>query len=273
MDYSSRRRTLRVVKLAEKMERGYITELFSSFQGEGPYAGKRQIFIRFAGCPLSCFYCDTTYAREPKPGFCTVLGSKRSPRSVKNPLTSTLVVNTVKELRTPDLHSISYTGGEPLLSHSFLKEIAKEARSMHLKNFIETNGYSASAFASIADYFDFASIDIKLRNHRAVAENDYDDLYRNAMDCIRISVDNGLETIVKVVVLKNTSVREIEAICSDLAEFNVKFVLQPVTALPDLQNAEIAPDIEELFELSETAGRFLQDVMVLPQVHKFMRII
>lgn len=257
------------------MEKGYITELFSSFQGEGPYAGKRQIFIRFAGCRLSCFYCDTAYAREPKPGFCTVFGSEASSnnKSIKNPLPSTLVIDFVKELITPDLHSISYTGGEPLLSpSSFVKEIAKEAKSMHLKNFIETSGYSASAFASIADYFDFASIDIKLRNHRAVAENDYDNLYRNAMDCIKISAEKGLETIVKVVVLKNTSVKEIETICSDLADFNVKFVLQPVTVPPDLQDADIVPNIEELFELSEIVGRFLQDIMVLPQVHKIMRI-
>ncbi len=256
------------------MEKGYITELFSSFQGEGPYAGRRQIFIRFAGCHLSCFYCDTAYARDPKPGFCTVFGSEASSknRSIENPLPSSLVIDIVKGLKTLDLHSISYTGGEPLLSASFVKEIAKEAKSMHLKNFIETNGYSASAFASIADYFDFASIDIKLRNHRAVAENEYDNLYRNAMDCIKISADKGLETIVKVVVLKNTSVKEIETICSDLADFNVKFVLQPVTVPPHLQHADVVPGVEELFALSETAGRFLQDVMVLPQVHKIMRI-
>ncbi|MBK5189925.1 MAG: 7-carboxy-7-deazaguanine synthase QueE, partial [Methanosarcinales archaeon] len=247
------------------MEKGYITELFSSFQGEGPYAGKRQIFIRFAGCRLSCFYCDTAYARDPKPGFCTVFGNEASSknRSIKNPLPSTLVIDFVKELITPDLHSISYTGGEPLLSASFLKEIAKEAKSMHLKNFIETNGYSASAFASIADYFDFASIDVKLSNHQAVAEKDYDNLYRNAMNCIKIAADKGLETIVKVVVLKNTSSEEIEKICSDLADFNdnVKFVLQPVNVPPDLQDADIVPNIEELFALSETAGLFLQDVM------------
>ena len=260
------------------MKKGYITELFSSFQGEGPYAGRRQIFIRFAGCTLSCFYCDTSYARDPKPGFCTVFGNEASSkkRVIENPLPSTLVIDFVRELITPDLHSISYTGGEPLLSASFVKEIAIEAKSMHLKNFIETNGYSANAFASIADYFDFASIDIKLRNHRAVQEKDYGGLYSNAIECIKIAADKGLETIVKVVVLKNTSVKEIETICSDLADFNskVKFVLQPVTVPQQLQlqSADLVPRIEELFELSETAGRFLQDVMVLPQVHKIMRI-
>ncbi|HML25965.1 MAG TPA: 7-carboxy-7-deazaguanine synthase QueE, partial [Methanomethylovorans sp.] len=27
-----------------------ITEIFCSVQGEGPYVGNRQLFLRFAGC-------------------------------------------------------------------------------------------------------------------------------------------------------------------------------------------------------------------------------
>ncbi len=252
------------------MKKGYISEIFSSLQGEGPYAGRRQIFIRFAGCPLSCFYCDTPYARDQTLGTCTVFGNDE--RSVENPMPAHLVIEFVKELRTPDLHSISYTGGEPLLSPSFVEEIAKEAKNMHLRNFIETNGYSAKAFASIADYFDYASIDIKLRNHGAVEEKDYERLYSNAVGCIKISVDRGIETIVKVVVIKNTAVEEIEEICRDLADLNIKFVLQPVTAPPSLQSADIVPGVKELFALSETAGLFLHHVMVIPQLHKFLRI-
>lgn len=252
------------------MTKGYITEIFSSFQGEGAYAGRRQIFIRFAGCPLSCFYCDTAYARDPTPGFCTAL--KKKPGTKRNPVSTSEVMDYVKELLTPDLHSVSYTGGEPLFSAAFVKEIAAEATRMQLKNFIETNGYSAEAFASVADFFDFASIDIKLKNHRAVAEKDYDSLYSNAVECVRIAIDRGIETIVKVVVIKNTAVEEIEEICRDLADLNIKFVLQPVTAPPDMQSADVVPGIKELFALSETAGLFLRHVMVIPQLHKFMRI-
>jgi 7-carboxy-7-deazaguanine synthase len=256
------------------MEEGFINEIFSSFQGEGPYAGRRQIFIRFAGCPLSCFYCDTVYARDPKPNLCTAFGSEAASEKqiIKNPMSSHRVIDAVKKLFTPDLHSISYTGGEPLVSSSFVREIAGEAQSAHLKNFIETNGCSARAFAAIADYFDFASIDIKLRGHQAVAERDYENLYRNTIDCIRIAVDRGIEAIVKVIVLKSTSVTEIETICSDISDCNVVLVLQPVTVPQNQQRLDIVPAIKELFELSETAGRFLQDVMVLPQVHKFMHI-
>jgi 7-carboxy-7-deazaguanine synthase len=251
------------------MKTGYITELFSSFQGEGPYAGRRQIFIRFAGCPFSCFYCDTPSARYPKPKFCTVFGNAFKKRFFENPMSLSLVLELLPELRTPDLHSISYTGGEPLFSATFVKEIAKEAKDMHLKNYMETNGYSARAFASIADYFDFASIDIKLRGHQA--STNYDEQYKNELECIRISADRGLETIVKVVVVKDTAIEEIEDICRDIADFNIKFVLQPVT--DDRAQRDIVPSIKELFALSETAGTFLPDVMVIPQVHKILRIL
>jgi len=109
------------------MKSGYITELFSSFQGEGPYVGRRQIFIRFAGCPFSCFYCDTQSAKEPKPSLCTVFGNVEKninnsfgkaflskKRFIENPMSLRLVLELLTELRTPDLHSVSYTGGEPL---------------------------------------------------------------------------------------------------------------------------------------------------------------
>ncbi|MEA3487644.1 MAG: 7-carboxy-7-deazaguanine synthase QueE [Euryarchaeota archaeon] len=260
------------------MKSGYITEMFSSFQGEGAYTGRRQIFIRFAGCPLSCFYCDTSYARDSRPDFCTVLDetdfddtSPRKPRVIENPVTAQHVIELVETLKTPDVHSICYTGGEPLLSTAFVKEIAQEAKKRHMNNFIETSGCSASAFASLAEYFAFAAIDIKLRHHRAVGDSNYERLYENELGCVKSSVDRGIDTIVKVVVLKGTSVDEIEAICRDLTGFDLKFVLQPVSAPRNLP--EVAPGIKELFTLSEVAGRFLQDVMVIPQVHKFMGIL
>ncbi|RCV64666.1 Organic radical activating enzyme [Methanophagales archaeon] len=261
------------------MKSGYITELFSSFQGEGPYVGRRQIFIRFAGCPYSCFYCDTQSAKESKPSLCTVFGNAGNNNSFgkaflskkrffENPMSSHFVLELLTKLRTPDLHSVSYTGGEPLFSAAFVKEIAKGAREMHLKNYIETNGYSARAFAFIADHFDFASIDIKLKRHQA--STDYDKQYKNELECIKISASRGLETIVKVVVIKGTAIEEIEEICKDLVGLNIKFVLQPVAG--DSAQRDIVPGMKELFAISEFAGAFLPDVMVIPQVHKMLCI-
>lgn len=248
-----------------------IIELFSSFQGEGQYVGIRQIFIRFAGCSLSCFYCDTAYARASHPKFCTVFDNTGRKKIIENPIPADHVLDLVEELHTPDVHSICYTGGEPLLSSAFVKEIAMKAKRRHFKNFIETSGCSTNAFASLAEYFEFASIDMKLRTHQAVREKDYERLYEQELDCVRIAVDRGIETIVKVVVLKQTSAEEIEKICRDLSGLDIKFVLQPVTAPRHL--LEVAPGSKELFTLSAVAGRFLPDVMVIPQVHKVLGIL
>jgi len=39
-----------------------INEIFYSIQGEAKNTGKPTIFIRTAGCPYRCTYCDTEYA-------------------------------------------------------------------------------------------------------------------------------------------------------------------------------------------------------------------
>lgn len=41
-----------------------INEFFYSLQGEGRLAGTPSVFIRLAGCPLRCRWCDTAYARD-----------------------------------------------------------------------------------------------------------------------------------------------------------------------------------------------------------------
>ncbi|MFA5784449.1 MAG: 7-carboxy-7-deazaguanine synthase QueE [Phycisphaerae bacterium] len=41
-----------------------VNEIFYSIQGEGFLAGVPSVFIRLAGCPLSCNYCDTKYSRN-----------------------------------------------------------------------------------------------------------------------------------------------------------------------------------------------------------------
>ena len=38
-----------------------VKEIFTSIQGEGPYVGYKQLFIRLCGCNLNCSYCDTDF--------------------------------------------------------------------------------------------------------------------------------------------------------------------------------------------------------------------
>lgn len=45
-----------------------LNEMFYSLQGEGALAGVASVFIRLAGCPLRCKWCDTKYAWDEKAG-------------------------------------------------------------------------------------------------------------------------------------------------------------------------------------------------------------
>ena len=81
-----------------------IKEIFASIQGEGPYVGYKQLFIRFCGCNLKCNYCDTDFSAE----------------SNYREFTAQELAEEVNKYT--DVHSISLTGGEPLLSVEFLKE-------------------------------------------------------------------------------------------------------------------------------------------------------
>jgi 7-carboxy-7-deazaguanine synthase len=45
-----------------------VNEIFYSLQGEGFLAGLPSVFIRLAGCPLRCRWCDTKYAWSKEAG-------------------------------------------------------------------------------------------------------------------------------------------------------------------------------------------------------------
>lgn len=38
-----------------------VHSIFYTIQGEGPWAGRPTIFVRFTGCNLRCFWCDTEF--------------------------------------------------------------------------------------------------------------------------------------------------------------------------------------------------------------------
>tara|TARA_Y100000766_G_C18863009_1_gene584213 strand:- start:817 stop:1467 length:651 start_codon:yes stop_codon:yes gene_type:complete len=96
-----------------------VNEIFYSIQGEAKNSGKPTIFIRTAGCPFDCSYCDTEYA------FTDGKQTKISK-----------IISSVKKYNTK---YITVTGGEPLAQKNInvlLNELLKNSYNVS----IETSG-------------------------------------------------------------------------------------------------------------------------------------
>jgi 7-carboxy-7-deazaguanine synthase len=118
-----------------------VNEIFHSIQGEGLLTGTPSVFIRLAGCPLRCKWCDTQYAWETGEG---------------------------EELPVPEIVNrivhwpcrfVVITGGEPMINPQ-LADLAKALKERNKHITIETAGIKFVAGLAC----DLMSVSPKLSN-------------------------------------------------------------------------------------------------------------
>jgi 7-carboxy-7-deazaguanine synthase len=124
-------------KMKEKTIR--INEIFYSIQGEGIQIGIPTVFIRTQGCPLSCSWCDTVYARNFVNGKDMEISE---------------IMRKVKDYPT---RYVCVTGGEPLLQKP-VKVLINRLLKLGYNVGLETNG-SATLKGLPKDLF--ISMDVK----------------------------------------------------------------------------------------------------------------
>ena len=227
-----------------------VVEIFSSIQGEGLLIGRRQIFVRFAGCNLDCNYCDTSISKSKNSGTL---------------LTVDELVEKIENLKTDDLDSVSFTGGEPLLYADFIKEVLNK---IDIDGFLETNGTLPDELDKL-DNLKHVSLDIKLPEHfdGTYSENIFD----NEIKSVNLLMEKSINVYCKLVVLPSTDIGLIKNMAKKLYERIVKnqevyVVIQPVSPIEQWKGIN-----EKLFEFSEAVGKYV-NVVTIPQVHKFLNV-
>jgi 7-carboxy-7-deazaguanine synthase len=241
-----------------------VIEVFSSVQGEGPYVGVRQIFIRFVGCNIRCIYCDTKDAFiNPEHCLVETCPGSREFDKVRNPLSVRDLLSALRGFFLVPHHSISLTGGEPLLHVSFLKLLLPELRQMGMKIYLETNGVLSQQLESVLEWLDIISMDIKLPS----TLEHHHDLLDEHEDFLKIAASK--EVFVKLVVASHTPenevVQAVELVHS--VDESIPVILQPVTPGGDLTET---PSPQHLLALQSAVMRIHEDVRVIPQVHVLM---
>ena len=236
-----------------------ISEIFNSIQGEGPYVGVRQVFVRFQKCQLHCAYCDTP-RKITGTGRIERTEGKGDFYSVRNPMDKDDVEGIIGELWSPSTRHVSLTGGEPLIHADFIKSLEIE-----YPLYLETNSGFPEKARELRDRISIASCDIKLPEHECT--DHYSELLKNELETISIFNETS-ETFVKIIVLQGTTKGSISEAVEGIASIdrNIPLILQPVT------HAKTIPS-RLLFELMDFAGEKLKNVRVIPQTHKMIGIL
>ncbi len=248
----------------------YLSEIFSSIQGEGPHVGCSALFIRFGGCNLSCGYCDTDYARERAPSFKIFKVPKTSggaatgascEREVPNPVSCAEVLRMISE--NPDLpDTVVITGGEPLLQEEALGQLAGELRLRGCSVHLETKGTLPGSLESVKRAVDFVSMDIKLPS--MLGGTDLSERHAEFLKAME-----GLEGCVKIVVSESVGEREMDRAAGLIAGVNPGL---PVYIQPVFTGSRPGIGAAGLGRLQARLAARLHTVRVSVQIHKILGV-
>lgn len=249
------------------MQRVSIDEVFASVQGEGPYVGQRHLFVRLSGCDLNCRYCDTPGTGRPdqqvgeRPCRAQIAPGSFDREPLRNPIDGGTLSSLCTRLLLPGPGRpvLSLTGGEPLLQASFLRHWLPDARRT-FRVYLETSGVHHSAMRDLHDLIDVVSMDLKLPSATGQAPR-WDD-HRKFLHCL-----SGIETFIKIVVTSDTTVDDLLQAVQLTAEEGpaMPFIIQPCSGA-------LAPSAAALIAMQNRALAVLDDVRVIPQVHRILKV-
>ena len=230
-----------------------LFEIFTSIEGEGIFCGTKTLFIRLAGCPFSCFYCDTV------PALPINSGCEYSINNACKLIDSKLKNNTYK---------VNFTGGEPLMQHEAVLELAKYIQLKNIPTYLESSCFDFDRFNQLISHIDYIKIEFKTIDSKFVNQKNYGHILTNELMCLQKSILQNKKPYIKILISSDTQKPEfnklLDAIFS-ISEINdiSGFVLQPVYG-------SATPNVNKLLQFYDLVYPHYQDVRVIPQLHKFI---
>lgn len=230
-----------------------LFEIFTSIEGEGLLYGTKTLFVRLAGCPFTCFYCDT---KESLP---LDSGTEYTIEDAKQLIDSNLKNQTYK---------VNFTGGDPLIQHEAVAQLAKHIQDKKIPTYLESSCFDIDRFNHVLPFIDIVKIEFKTKDSDFVDSKHYEKLIDHAIKCLQSSVEAKKPTYIKIVVSSNTQPKEFEELTNQIFSKISKddidgFFIQPTYGIAE-------PSLDLLLELYDIVYPKYIDVKVVPQLHKFM---
>ena len=230
-----------------------LFEIFTSVEGEGILYGTKTLFVRLAGCPFTCFYCDT---KESLP---LDSGTEYSIDEACQLIDSNLKKQTYK---------VNFTGGDPLIQHQAVALLAKHIQEKKILTYLESACFDIDRFNHVLPFIDIVKIEFKTKDSDFVDSEHYEKLIGHTMKCLESSVNTKKTTYIKIVVSSKTKRNEFEELTNQIFKTISKenidgFIIQPTYGVAE-------PSLELLLDLYDIVYPHYIDVKVVPQLHKFI---
>lgn len=230
-----------------------LFEIFTSIEGEGIFYGTKTLFVRLAGCPFTCFYCDTVEALPLNSG------TEYTIEDACKLITEKLEENTFK---------VNFTGGEPLIQHEAVAELAKFVQSRKIPTYLESSCFDSARFSKVLPFIDLVKIEFKTEDSGFVDQKHYSNLIKNTLECLYFSIAANKPTYIKIVVSSKTTLESlkyiVETIFTRISQDQIDgFVIQPTYGIAE-------PNFENLLKCYDVVYTFYKNVRIVPQLHKFI---
>lgn len=230
-----------------------LFEIFTSIEGEGILYGTKTLFVRLAGCPFACFYCDTTNALPLDSG---------------NEYTVEDACKLIEKELEENTYKVNFTGGDPLIQDEAVAEMAKHIQSLKIPTYLESACFDSKKFNHVLPYIDLMKIEFKTEDSKFTDSKHYPNYIENVLECLKSSISAKKKTYIKIVVSSKTTLESFKKLVNKIFKIVSKddlsgFIIQPTYGVSE-------PSLQNLLKFYDIVYPHYPQVRIIPQLQKII---